>query len=519
MPGTWDAPPTELEMRGSGSVWDAPPTSEELSGAPPAHDPGAVATYVTKAAQVPAMGFVDEAAGALGATANAIGDLPSRLRGEQASPWRDAWKSDYDSITHGARAQEHAGSTAHPVASGWGTGTGIVLSLMAPVPKGIAPFEAAKDAGALGKAGVAALNAAIPGALQGLGASESESLGGIASDAVLSGLMGAGLGGGLSLAGAALRAAPAKLREVAGSLAAKAPGKMLADYRALGDEPAAIEQGRHLLDRGLVKFGDNAEKIGARLGPAREQAGRAVGEAIEGLDRTGAKAPSGLDLARQIHQEVVQPLAKYPANRNIVKGLNDELEALVKQFGDTPLSFEEAEAIKRSYDPFLKWDSTVSNPSRAAMQALRGVINRSTEEAADQVAPVAGARFAAAKRAYGLIAPAEEASSDYVLRQSANRKISPSDYLAGASKMASGGDPVSAGVTAWVHKQLRERGNASAAVVADVLAKGLEAAPQAFGRYGQLLQQAAKKSPQALVALHQSLMDREPGYRQLMEEK
>lgn len=81
----------------------------------------------------------------------------------------------------------------------YGAGTALAVPMALATPS----IQAAKGAGLLARTGIGALNAGIQGTVAGVGMSESETMGGIASDALGTGMLTAPIGAAFPLAGAA----------------------------------------------------------------------------------------------------------------------------------------------------------------------------------------------------------------------------------------------------------------------------------------------------------------------------
>jgi hypothetical protein len=181
---------------------------------------------VTKAAQVPAFGLVDELAGATGAGVMAAQDvLQGRARPD------GTFGKDYRSFRDAARTQEKTQEAENPAASAAGTGAGLLLSLLAPGPK---------TAPSIGRS-------VAEGALAGIGSSEGDLTTGQPGDLLRAGLDTA-LGGALGAAGNKLGKAAgrglARLREMAGKKVAAAIGKATAMAGREEDALVATLQGK-----------------------------------------------------------------------------------------------------------------------------------------------------------------------------------------------------------------------------------------------------------------------------------
>lgn len=135
------------------------------------------------------------------------------------------------------------------------------------------------------------------------------------------------------------------------------------------------------------------------------------------------------------------------------------------------------------------------------------------------------------KRAYGNVEQAEQIAKKRLGMERSNNRISLTDtIMAGAgfgAGAAGGGDTSDSALTGILlgalNKGKRTYGNPVAAVAADRLSESLRASPEAItrafsGRWGQILDKAAREGNKALAVTHAVLMQRDPEYRKLMEE-
>lgn len=136
-----------------------------------------------------------------------------------------------------------------------------------------------------------AKSGAVIGGITGLGSSEAENVGGILKDTAF------GVGGGAILGKVGDKAAPyigkaasavgnktneikqavgAKFNDAAEKLAFKATGAMLKDFRSADDKGMVNKVGRYLLDKGIVKAGDDVEAVARKALADNISAGKAL---------------------------------------------------------------------------------------------------------------------------------------------------------------------------------------------------------------------------------------------------
>jgi hypothetical protein len=330
---------------------------------------------------------------------------------------------------------------------------------------------------------------------------------------------------------------------------------------------ALLEDARY---REAKTLGQKLELIRAK----QQEAGSAIGDAVKRFDELAEPGlrPNYPDIADKIETEVLAPLRKGSTlNKPIVERLEQEVENL-RYRPDT--TFSAAEELKRSYDPFLRWDSQTEAPMRDALRKVRGIINGEIESKAEalstKVADGSFEKWREAKKLYAGMTQLEDMVAKRVdARDVGNRFFSLTDNIHGAAFGAAAGglNPLgmAAGAAAAVlNKWTRERlphiialqldafekqasvraaakgllgfvreetakGATAAANAAEAAAPGAvgavagvapEAATAAasgpFGRYTEALTRAAAQGPAHLWALHTLLSDADGEYRHIM---
>jgi hypothetical protein len=424
--------------------------------------PSPTSTFVTHAAQAPAFGLVDELAGAVGAGVRAAQDLPARLRGEVATPFAEQLANDYRTIRGGAREQEKLGEAANPTAAKLGTGAGIGLTILAPLPKG-----------AQGLGGSVA-----QGALSGLGSSEADLTKGEVLPALRDTAIGGALGYGGHYLGKALGAGASKLgsglKDFAEKRAAKALGARQVDLQKLKPEQIRA-MARQMLDEGVIRFGDRVDDIAPRAAAAKDAAGEQIGAILGQADEAGARFD--VDALRE---RLAKELGSKAKGNPIREGqLNEALNASKLGDLDTSAGFEQIRGIKTALGEgvFPKLDA------KGKIKAAQQIAGIMSDEIGDQLGrargPLAKDALEAANRAFGASSDAARISARGVKALEGNRWFSPSDYgvgLSGAVGGALAGGPLGIAtgpLLALAHKLLRERGASSLAVASDGAGRGL----------------------------------------------
>lgn len=528
--------PLRTEGNGGADDW-VETTPAEREG------PSVADSALAGAKQGATFGFADELGGALQAGANAIaGAAPKLVQAYQDFtanhpllaaaahlPQTDIETrysgslDDSGDVYRGARDQNRVetaqAAQANPAAFVGGSIAGGLLTA-----KGVPTFTPFNSLTGSGRIANAAVNGFGQGALAGLGGSAADltrgEIGAATGDTLLGGSVGGTLSAGITSGVEAAQPIADAVKRFANRRAVDAAGMMLKDYRLLENQmPGKVDEvGDYLLQNGGVRFGDSTPNVAERLTQMRNTAGNRVGAAIDALDRSSPNGAgiSGQQLADMMERQVLRPLQRFPAQRDVAARVADEIQQ-VRALGNRPVSFDYLEGLKRSYDPAARFGSvpSVGNEMVGAFRDLRGVAMNATEQAAGRVSSPAAGAFDAAKREYGLLAPAEDAATDKTLRLMANRQISPSSYLAGAAGMTGQDGSTLKGLAfALGNKLLLDRGSSSAAVTANLTSKALAAAGRAGQKYAAAFSAAAARSPAAVAALDFVLTQRDPQYRE-----
>lgn len=430
-------------------------------------------------------GFADEISGATEALWNAAKGDP-RTFGELYRTYRDESRANFK------KAEE-----ANPKSFMAGNVGGAVATSLIP-----------------GMGGATIGKLALQGAAQGLGSSEADLTEGEFAQAAKDTAVGAGTGAAIGGAGKVLSAGASKvapsvknalsktgdyLGEQAEKLAVKATG-------ATGNQSLqfADDAGRQLLDRGLVKFGDNAGKIAQRVGAASDDAGRAIGEAMETLEKQGVTA--SVDNVVTALESKIDDLAQTPGNERIIKQLQAEVDNLYNR-GQSNLPIGAGEQAKRNFQGQTNYFSPEAEKKASAQVA--SAFREEVEQAAQKADPTTANLFKQEKETFGLLAPIKEAAE----KRAAQQAQSP---FGGLTDVVTGATTGPKGLAAkYAIEQVGRRAASSGAVIADNLANVLKTQPQVFGKFAKPLQEAAKRGGTSLAATHFVLQQTQPEYREL----
>lgn len=401
--------------------------------------------------------------------------------------------------------------------------------------------KAIQGVGALEKIASAAKAGAVLGAAQNPGDIEGEysplQIGDRAKNAAIGGAIGAAAQGVVEAAPYIKRGASNAadwFKEKAERAAFKSVGPYQRDVikAASKDEVRAV--GRTLIDEGILKGAPSYEEIAKRTSDRLGVKGKELEDIInvlseEGDKLVGASAPNavaksgesiaasgGIDrdlIAAHLEKKLINP------NEGIggVAAKNEKFRQLIDEYKNKSGRFsniKDNEAFKRAIKEEINWkrlpDADIP-VDEIFNRELYSATRQGSEDAAGAVANHIGGdmpeKFKEIKKTYGNLASAEKMASTRAAKDSANRFLSPTDYLTGTAGMAYGasqGDDLESKLTGaalgagvgLANRALRTRGN-------PVLSKGLDSVANSLLKIPKLAA-LAEKNP----ALFNSFVER-----------
>lgn len=385
--------------------------------------------------------------------------------------------TDWDVIKHAylngrnkARAALKQESEDHPYVSGAADLAGSAASPINAIAKGMTAAKAGLTLGAI----------------NGLGNSDAEDLGGMAKDAALGSAIGGTLGKTLDVASPFISK---KLNQLSGKLGSAAEGLAVNATGATGKQASefADDAGRQLLDRNLVRFGDKPANIANRLESELNTSHEIIDNTLKELDARGVKA-SADNVVKELEAKIAS-MKNDPSQASIAKKLQN-IVLDITESGNSEVPISLAEQTKRGFNKAAgNWmDPEAGAAGKAAYQGYRNEV----ENAAEKAAPELAQQFTAAKETYGLLAPIKEAAE----RRAFTTNQSPwggLGDLATAATASTMGGPMTAVPAVVAKKLLFPRMTSSAAVTLDGISKMLLQSPT--------MKDLATKNPQAFEGI------------------
>lgn len=279
------------------------------------------------------------------------------------------------------------------------------------------------------------------------------------------------------------------MRNQSEELAFKATGAKIADYQKLG---ATAERqgervssiGRRLIDEGIVTPTASKTDIAERVAAKLKTTGEELGAMRKEIASTGAVLNTN-DFGRRVFEEVAAPLEAVPGSSKELKAVRDYMTDLLERTQSTgTIPLETAHEWRVALDKKLGYDKLGVQPATAELRKIRSILEDEWTKAADSAAKLKGDSFAEkytlAKQAYADLATVNKIAGKEVAREGANRAISLTDTIAGATAFATMG-PLGL-LAAGGNKLLRTYGDQMGAIALDKLSR-LESVQRAAQKF------------------------------------
>jgi len=453
------------------------------------------------AAQGLSFGFADELAGALTAPIGALKQAGKSM-GVYEPELGDESVAEYKRKRDIMRALDAAAKKRSP----WSFGAGELAGGMAiPVP-GVGVAKGLQGAGKLAKLGKAALSGAGQGALYGVGLSESENPGSIATSAGL----GAGFGGITSkLAPKVVQALGKKMRGVGEKQALGAAG-------FTGKEIAEAKpgMGESLIDEGIVRFGGTTEGAGARATQKLKQSAAGLDDSLKGLDAAGGEAAVQKVQLEQYLKKIQQETATEPALKDVAAKFGRLSDDVLEEVPESGLALSKLEKFKRGYGKRANKFGE-EEVAKGAQQKMYLGLKDLAEEQAERISPELADKFKADKKLAGAAIPVKKAAEKRSGQEYTGLPQKFKDLAMVGMGASMGGIP--GAVAAVVGRRVIEpRWRSSMGVGLNKIGKLVETSAEKLGQYFPVLNQAANRG--SLPVYHHLMMQSDPEYRKLMNE-
>jgi len=407
--------------------------------------------------------------------------------------------------------------------------------------------SAGRGASVATRAGLAALEGATYGGMEGMARSNAPTLSGQIQDAGRGMLAGAAFSG--VLGGATGEAARRSQLPVDEAAVSRAMSDANIEWASQAGAAQSRKRMRQLLGGDAEQQIQNADFMGARmrdlgvtaprgprgiLPPTQEQMGErfaaARAQARTGLDSTIAtmeeRGPMEIESMLSPLRERAEMLARTPGGRAGARSLSgrirefddlgepimDEAGALVGRT-QPELPFSELQRIKRQLFTPTGIDMNVEGERQRVYAALRDRM----QQAVDDADPAMGAAYRENRRTAEAGRRMSQMQADKTLQEAVNRRFSPSDYAMLATGLGGGAIPamaadaasadsvgipmvVGAAVAGAANRAWRSNEHGFQAMALERAARRLQTAPERFGAWASRLQAAQQRGPQAFAA-------------------
>ncbi len=268
----------------------------------------------------------------------------------------------------------------------------------------------------------------------------------------------------------------------------KATGAKIADYQKLGKTSERQAErvsgiGRRLIDEGIVtpfaSKAEMAERVTAKVKSVGEELGSLRGE----IEATGAKMDTKV-FADRVAEEVFNPLNALPGTKSEAGAVYQYVKEFAELGGDR-IDLKTAHEFRVKLDEKLKFDKLSAGATTEALRQVRTILEDEITKESTRIAetierPGFAQQYATAKAAYSDLKTVQKILGKETAREGANRAISLTDTIAGATAFATMG-PLGL-LAAGANKAMREYGNTLGATVLDRVTKfeGAQRAAQAI---------------------------------------
>jgi hypothetical protein len=318
---------------------------------------------------------------------------------------------------------------------------------------------------------------------------------------------------------------PGRMKDWAALKSFKSAGGVKKHWEAAERGVGAEEIGKEMLKQGVVKPGATYEDIAKSAGDLKQKAGRVIGDTYEEATKIvsdpnfqAALSPqhqtllaqtelNATKIADDLEQSLTAQLTGKAGGSKALAGVKSVLDEL-RQNGQN-VSIEKLQEFKSGVDDLIRYNKDLADlpVAKQYMKVVRDELKSRMESRLGALDKILGSErvgsLKEANRQYGIWANAESAARDRVMRENANRFLSPSDYFTGGLGMAAGfasGDSLESrvknaaigGTAALANKGMRLYGN-------PVVAKAALGAGELMSRIPQQIPGAVTKVAGAMA--------------------
>jgi len=327
---------------------------------------------------------------------------------------------------------------------------------------------------------------------------------------------------------------------------AKASRDLIPDYDFHGKQ--LLEPTEELGGKAVIRFGNNADESQKLAEQARKGVGEKMGAAVSAVDKN---APFISDEAKD---SLLQKLKSLPKKLRLPEtageaGGNDKayIDSIYRQIRGPLKAIKDKKTGKVSFelDPSKGSQSVeeltrirneikfIKNPENFELnktkQEVRNVINEAIKEGVEKSKSLYGKGFEVEKKLaedylkntakFASFAPADEYLQEAAFRNAKNRSIGLTSNIIGSSSISAPGIGMVKGAVLGAINQIGiNRGNTAMAVSFNNLAKVLDAFPEPMKKFYPMLLEASKRGGTSLAVTHAALLNKNPEYKQMIEE-
>ena len=211
-------------------------------------------------------------------------------------------------------------------------------------------------------------------------------------------------------------------------------------------------------------------------------------------------------------------------DRGVGSDVADAIEAEAQRWEQAaesgPMTFGRAWRFRQEMGRPEYWTNGprgAMNPAHSHRRDLYRIVREEMLQAADAADPQAADVFRQASSRYATVRPLAEAADEATFRAAQNRQLSLTDTIALGGGVASG-NPVVGLAAAGANRLLRGNEHRLMARYHERAAQLARTRPERLGRYAQPLATAAQRGPKAFAATYFTLWNREPEFRQAIQQ-